>query len=322
MEQSNPSTDYFVLPAVREAGFSRIERCGFSDLPSPSELTGAAVIFVRYVPGAWARLIEEVRLKLRSLIYFLDDDLLDIRASTGTPLRYRYKLVRLAAWRAGWLRKQRAEIWVSTPYLLEKYAEWLPRLIRPAPLPGFQDVRRLFYHGTASHHSEIRWLRPVIEEALSRDARLAFEIIGGGDVYRLYRNLPRVNVIHPMKWPAYQAFLAMAGRHIGLAPQLDTPFNRARSYTKFFDITRCGAVGIYSRGSASASVVCHEVEGVVAPPDPEAWVQAILRLAKDEPWRQSLLRNAVEKVEILRTSAEHCYRSLFTGSIRGEHGED
>lgn len=309
-EQCNPSTDYFVLPAV-SAGGHQVVRCGFADLPVPAELEGAAVVFVRYVPPAWAKLVEAVRPRLRALAFFMDDDVLEAGASAGMPWRYRFKLARLAAWRSGWLQRQAAELWVSTPYLQQKYAEWRPRLVLPSPAAGCMDACRIFYHGTASHTAEIRWLRPVVEEALCRDERLTFEIAGGRDVHRLYRGMERVTVAHPMKWPAYQAFLAMPGRHVGLVPLLDTPFNRARSYTKFFDITRCGAVGIYAPDSACAEVVNHRVDGLVVSQKRDAWIEAILHLAQNEPLRHSLLSNATKKMSGLADRARHGYSELM-----------
>jgi len=310
-EQANPSTDYFVLPAVSAPGL-RVVRCGFADLPAVADLVGASVVFVRYVPKHWVRLIEAVRPQLRRLAFFMDDDVLDVRASAGMPLRYRLKLARLAAWRSGWLHRQGVELWVSTPWLQQKYAVWQPRLILPSPVTQAGDIRRFFYHGSASHAAEIGWLRPVVEAVLERDERLSFEVVGGKEVYRLYRGLPRVSVVHPMKWPAYQAFLAMSGRHIGLAPLIDTPFNHARSCTKFFDVTRCGAVGIYSSGSACAEFVTHGVDGLLLPLDQQVWVEGILNLARDEPLRQNLLRNAEARQMTLRDEAHSLNLALFS----------
>ncbi|WP_200332563.1 glycosyltransferase family 1 protein [Thiocystis violacea] len=228
----------------------------------------------------------------------MDDDLLDRRAAKGLPWRYRWKLARLSTWRRGWLRGQGAELWVSTPYLEAKYAEWHPRLIPAVALPAVErdDSVRLFYHGSASHASEIRWLYPVIETVLRLEPRLTFEIIGGADVNRHYRRLPRTSVVHPMSWPAYQAFLTVPGRHIGLAPLLDEPFNRARACTKFFDITRAGAVGLYASAGVCGDTIEHGVNGWLAPLDVGTWVEAIRFLVQDAVLRQALLGYAREKL--------------------------
>ncbi|MDN5850497.1 MAG: glycosyltransferase, partial [Nitrococcus sp.] len=88
--------------------------------------------------------------------------------------------------------------------------------------------------------------------------------------------------------------LVVPGRlsELVLAPLLDLQFNLARSYTKFFDIVACGAVGIFSPGSACAEVVRHGVDGWVAEMDQEAWVDAILLLARDEIRRSTMLAAA------------------------------
>lgn len=310
-ERANPSSAFFVLPAITACGY-RAVRCGFSDLPSPAQMKGAAVVFVRYVPPAWAKLVEAVRPNLRALVFFMDDDVLDTNASVGMPWRYRFKLARMAAWRREWLQRQNAELWVSSNYLKQKYSDWHPKLALPTYISETADVRRVFYHGTASHEAEISWLRPVLEEALRLDERLVLEIIGGRDVYRLFRDIPRVTVTHPMRWSAYQAFLSSPVLHIGLAPLLDLPFNRGRSYTKFFDITRCGAVGIFSPGSIYSEVVEHEVSGLVVALDQEAWIKSILRLARDESFRLKLLHNAEAKSIELSNLAQRSYPDLMT----------
>jgi len=309
-EQSNPSTDYFILPAISSLGL-RAVHCGFEDMPSPADLEGACVIFVRYLPKAWSKLIEGVRANLHSLIFFIDDDVLDTGATAGLPLRYRYKLARLGSRQAAWLKNQKADLWVSNEYLLKKYASWNPKLVLPSPLPLVREYCRVFYHGSASHDAEIRWLRPVMDEVLSRDEHISFEIIGGRDVHRMYRGIPRVTVVHPMKWTSYGAFQSLRGRHIGLAPLLDTIFNKARSYTKYFDITRSGAVGIYSPNSAYAEVVTHGHNGLIVVLEQKAWAEAILNLAKDENWHRTMLLNAENKCAELEHIAQQSYAPLL-----------
>lgn len=290
-EQANPSTDYFVLPLCT-GGSRRVRRCTFSEIPPAADLAGAVVVFVRYLPAGWRRRIEQVRPRLAGLAYFLDDDLLDAAAMAGMPWRYRYKLYTLATRHRGWLRQQRAQLWVSTPWLARKYTAWQPLQVGPRQLAPLQAVRRVFYHGSASHEAEIRWLRPVMEQVLRADDNIVFEIIGGEGTNRLYRGLPRVTVVHPMKWFAYQAFMDLEGRHIGLVPLLDLPFNQARSHTKFLDITRSGAVGIYTEGTVYGEVVRDAIDGRVVPLQAQAWVDAILQLGRDEEQRLWMLRNA------------------------------
>ena len=66
-ERLNPSTDYFVLPAVSRMG-RQVVRCGFNDVPSAADLSGATVVFVRYIPKGWAKVIENARDRLCRLM--------------------------------------------------------------------------------------------------------------------------------------------------------------------------------------------------------------------------------------------------------------
>ncbi|WP_179951268.1 glycosyltransferase family 1 protein [Billgrantia lactosivorans] len=276
-ERPNPSKDFFVDPLLHGCTAEVVVR-GF-DEPLPGELLkGALVILVRYVPPAWKKLLEAHRHTLEGLVLFMDDDLLDLAASQGLPWRYRWKLARLAGLQRNWLRGQRVALWVSTPFLARKYAEWRPGLLQPAAWAPPTRPVSLFYHGSASHGDEIRWLREPVAEALRIEPRLSFEIIGDQRVQRLYAGVPRVTVVRPMAWHAYQHFLLQPGRDIGLAPLVDNRFNQARSYTKFFDISRAGAVGLYPRGSIFEEVVQDGINGRLLPMEPQAWCRAILEL--------------------------------------------
>lgn len=301
-ESENPSSDYFVIPALKLREL-KIIRCKFDELPAHYELDGSVVVFVRYVPIAWLKLINYVRPNLYGLVFFMDDDVLDLSASSGMPFRYRYKLARLAAFKKRWLIRSNAELWVSVKYLQDKYSKWHPRLILPVPETATVSKCRVFYHGTASHKAEIRWLHSVIVKVMNRSENVVFEVVGGKNVYHLYRGIPRVNVIHPMQWDSYNAFLDMRSRNIGLVPQLKLPFNSARSYTKFFDITRCGAAGIYSSSSACAEVIDDGMDGLILDMDEESWVEVILKLAGNAELRKRIIENAEKKLEKLSAKA-------------------
>jgi len=243
---------------------------------------------------------------------FMDDDVLDLNSTKGLPADYRLKLAKLAVVRKGWLRRQSTELWVSTPYLFNKYSDWNPVMILPKPLESKSTaLKRVFYHGGPSTHvADIKWLRPVIEEAMNRCDDLVFEIMGGRWVRKYYQDLPRVNVIKSMSWPSYQAFLTLQGRQIGLSPLLDVPFNSARSYTKFFEITRSGAVGIYSQNSPFSEIVEHGEEGFILELDQEVWVESILDISNNEALRLTVLEKANHKIRQLNESALDSYANL------------
>ncbi len=290
-EGPNPSTDYFVLPALKYEP-NPVIRCTWDQLPSAQDLAFSSVVFVRYVPAHWKTRIAQVRTSLVRLVYFMDDDLLDVQASAGLPWKYRYKLVMHATRHQRWLEQMQASLWVSTPWLKAKYASRNPALVAPKPIETPDCACRVFYHGSSSHRVEIEWLKPVIEQCINANPSISFEIIGDHAVNQLYRSIPRVTVVHPMKWPSYQTFLATPGRDIGLAPLLDQPFNQSRSYTKFFDITQAGAVGIYANPGPWRHLIEHEKNGLLCAMEPQVWIDAILGLAADALQREVMHSHA------------------------------
>jgi hypothetical protein len=162
----------------------------------------------------------------------------------------------------------------------------------------------VFYHGTGSHQAEIDWLLPVVELVLAANAHITFEIIGNAKTQKLYRHLKRVTVTQQMKWPTYQTFIKRPGRQIGLAPLLEHPFNLARSYTKFFDIHRAGAAGIYAVTGPWQPFIEPGKQGVLVPMQVSSWVGAILDLAADQGQRARILEAADKKIRQLKRAAE------------------
>ena len=240
---------------------------------------GACVILVRYVTPELKKLIDTHRHKLRELVYFFDDDIPDTVASEGLAKQYRDKLYRYGAKYFGWLVKTNATLWVSTPYLQDKYRDHQPVLLYPQQLPTPANRCRVFYHATASHADEIAWLLPVIREVLQQAPHVDFEIVGDVTTLGLYRKLPRTTVVYPMSWQAYQHFVAWPGRHIGLAPFLPSAFNAARSYTKLFDIERSGARGILADTGPWAKLPQAQAHTLL-PMEPERWVEEIVALSR------------------------------------------
>lgn len=292
----NPSADFFIRPELSALGEYRVLNC--ADLPpsltdKQKATVKVSLVFVRYLSREWIRWIEDNRSVVEHVIYFMDDDLFDLKAHKGLSLRYRWKLYRNAFRFRAWLRNNNAQLWVSTDWLAEKYADWQPRILMPgSPYCDSQAQKTVFYHGSASHSEEMRWLLPVIETVLEQDSSLCFEIIGDKSVRSLLSGLPRVNVLHPMSWQAYKALVSRPGRTIGLAPLLDSDFNNARSFTKFFDITQAGAVGIYADHPVYHPVVEHESNGLLLPMDQQRWISAILELSCEAYERERMIENA------------------------------
>lgn len=313
-ECSNPSTEYYILPALKILGFE--ERVRILNFP-PIEgfFDSIIIIFVRYLNDDWVNFIERNRKKIKKILYFMDDDLFDLKSWKNLPFRYIKKIYQKAFKWKRWLFKVDANFLVSTEFLAEKYKSLNPAIVPPYPIFDASVINEsneedivVFYHGTASHKKEIYWLYDIVKATVSKNEKVLFELIGDDKIYNKFKSLERVIVVHPMRWNLYKRFLIKRRRHIGLAPILGNNFNRARSYIKFFEITSCGAVGVYSIESCYKKVVSDGVDGILLSNDKIKWIEAILKLSEDSAYRSELYLNLISKIKTLKEFAEQNYR--------------
>ncbi|MBK6865379.1 MAG: glycosyltransferase family 1 protein [Ideonella sp.] len=287
----NPSSATILAPWLRREG----RPFEFSHTTSPLFAPGDYVVIVRYLTPGWRKAIEAQRDHLAGVAYFMDDDLWDRAAWEGLPADYQRRLHDRALRHRPWVERHCDALWVSTEALARKYAQHAPQLIPLMPdaaLLAQAEPVHVAYHGTASHGAEIEWLRSVMAEVLARCPQVHFELFGDWRVAHAWRELPRVAVLHPMKWPAYLAYTGAARRHIGLSPLLPTPFNAARGAVKFYDFARMGATGIYSDVAPFAGFVRDGIDGLLLPNEPARWVNAIVALAGDTTRREALAEAA------------------------------
>jgi hypothetical protein len=119
----------------------------------------------------------------------------------------------------------------------------------------------------------------VIAEVLSACPLAHFEVIGDHEVNRLFRDLPRTRVLHPMSWPNYLSHCRAMRGHVGLAPLLPGTFNAARSATKVLDIARASACGIFAEQEPYTEPLVRNAHGMCLPMQAEIWRRAICVLA-------------------------------------------
>lgn len=289
----NPSTDYFVKPCLQERGLIP-QRANWQQLP-PREAPsyGSSVVFVRYLSRPWQHWVTRYRDRFESVYYFMDDDLFDAASWSGQRWGYRWRLFQRAHRFQAWLKSIDARLWVSTSALARKYADWQPDVLpvcspyshNPSDqsvTPVINDTPIVFYHGSASHEAEMKWLVPVFKGLLTRHRDVQIEVIADTRIQRHFSSLKdkhgeRLQIVEPMPWPDYQQFITQKTRTVGLAPLLDTPFNAYRAPTKQFDIEAAQATGLFARHPAFANIPqSSETPHQLLPMDQQLWQEVIL----------------------------------------------
>lgn len=263
--------------------------------PSIEVDKGTAIVVIRFISSEWQREIVRNIDDLSQVVYFMDDDLFDPSALTALPKAYRTKIIRRSAAQHRWITTHCDTIWVSTPYLANKYAHLNPDVVPAQPTPRLLALTRpvkIAYHGSSSHRAEKYWLREVIEGVLKQCPQASFEIFGEHEIYKLYRNLPRVTVLHPMSWQNYLDYTQHHRVDIGLAPLLESGFNTARGPVKFYDFVRMNAVGVYSNCAPYSGFIEQNINGVLLNNDPQSWIETLALLVNSINARQTLAENA------------------------------
>lgn len=273
-------------------------RCQFIDTLSPPDMPipeGAALVIIRFISPLWQLHIERNIDKLSRVVYFMDDDLFDPTALSTLPKEYRTKIIRRSAAQHRWITQYCDDIWVSTVYLAKKYVHLNPEIVSAKPSRALLETRqpvKIAYHGSSSHREEKYWLRQIVEGVLQACPSASFEIFGEHDIYKFYRDLPRISVLHPMSWQNYLAYTKTHQLDIGLAPLLDSDFNLARGPVKFYDFVRMGAVGVYSNRAPYNDFIEQNINGILLENDPLRWIDAITLLINKENKRNELADNA------------------------------
>jgi glycosyltransferase involved in cell wall biosynthesis len=297
---SNPSTDYYIMPRVASLDAVALRTVDMRRTPPEAVVIPdqTFVVIVRYLTSSWGHYLGREKGKLTGVAYFLDDDLALAIKAPGLPLRYRYKVLRLFQSKRALLSSICSRIWVSTRYLAERYGLPASAVLEPQPVvcAAIKAPITYFYAGTAAHWREFVWLQAIVKAVQESSLDLTFVTFGDVKIRRLFERFPRVICLHPVPWRTFVDSLSILQLDIGLAPLIDSRFNRGRSYTKFYDITRMGAVGIYTDVPPYSGFVRAGVDGVLVNNELEAWRLAILELASSPERRTSMRNNAQDRV--------------------------
>jgi GT2 family glycosyltransferase/glycosyltransferase involved in cell wall biosynthesis len=234
-----------------------------------------------------------------TLVFDLDDDLLHIPRGhpDATELRPRAKIVRRMLQLAD-------TVWLSTPGLAERLSSLRPdavvvenrldeRIWTPPPPPSGDRPVRILCMGTATHDEDFAMIEPALTrlKAEYKD-RVEIDVIGVTGRHDLP---PSVNRIGPpasasRSYPGFVQWLTSVqpGWHIGLAPLLDTPFNRCKSPLKAMDYAALGLAVLASDTPVYRGSVADGPAGRLVANSAAAWYAELDRLVRDPAARWAI----------------------------------
>lgn len=274
-----------------------------ADASALPPLTAETVVVIsRQAPAAWRAAVVA---SPAFVIYLIDDDLAAAADTPGLSHDFRHRMMELLASDMAPLLRRCDRLLVTSPGLASRYASGKTELMappyvrRPSSLAhhGDDGPLRITYQGTESHSEDIEFLLPMLGRILERHAHAHLTLFGRRALPPPLRGHPRVELMKPLSWSEYVAFVAANPAHIALAPMLDTPFNRGKSVLKFLDAASLGAAGIFSATMPFDTLVQDGVDGLLVPNDPARWEDTLDTLLGDPPRIASLARSGQERAE-------------------------
>ncbi|HJS86866.1 MAG TPA: glycosyltransferase [Acetobacteraceae bacterium] len=240
-----------------------------------------------------------------ALVYDLDDDLLRPPPGHADAARLREQLpvVRRLLARAD-------AVWVSTPELAHRLADarrdaqvvpnglderlWFPDGQAPPRLR--QGPVRILFMGTATHDGDFALIAPALARLHARHgARVQFDMIG---VTARDDVPPWVNRIAPegvagQSYPGFVNWITqMPAWDLGVAPLVDTEFNRAKSAVKALDYAALGAAVLASDVPAYRGSLAEAGGGRLIANTEAAWIEALDHLIRHARLRRDLAAHA------------------------------
>lgn len=303
---ARPTEDIYFLasaaPELRLRGIA-VERVAVSRFFGASELhgrallkryAGANLLLCRSLPLSWLRWLKRHRNAFGYIAYLIDDDITAAANDPTLPAAYRKRMARIAKNQPRLLALAN-EVVASSEQLarcfLSDHAN--VQVLTPpltAPLPSFEHFAiplsssanwNIGFYGTRAHLTDLQHIAPAIQQMQSQRMDTQVEIMLGQHTPENLIALPRVQAPSPLPWESFKVYQRERRCHIGLAPLLDTPFNRGKSFIKFLDIAAMGGVGIYSNRYPYTEVVRHGENGLLVNDTPIEWRSALEHLLEN-----------------------------------------
>ncbi|MCX7884033.1 MAG: hypothetical protein N2448_03265 [Caloramator sp.] len=250
-------------------------------------------------------IIKQCKKLNKYLIYFLDDDLLNVPTIVKSSVYYRNKeIINLIIN----IMKECNCLWTTNHNIEKKYKKYfLKTAVINAPYEVMENIdnckqlnRNSIVIGFAGgiDHSELldKILDGVINEILAKyKERVKFEFFGARpkliDKYKL-NYIPYTNDYY-----LYKQMIINRKWDIALAPLENTEFNSCKYFNKFLEYSSIGIAGIYSNVEPYIFVVKHNENGLLSNNTKESWVNNISYLIENPSNIKNISLKAKETIK-------------------------
>lgn len=257
------------------------------------------LIVFRTLPANWIQYLEKHK-RAKRLIYVLDDDLRAAEATAELPEDYRSKIAGFANHHLDQLLNMADTLVVTSAHLIETYSESNPVRLNPTALSLPKQISNfdrpttsIAYHATSSHKADLKHIEESLINTLN-NFNCSFESLIGKQTPDRLKQHSAVKCKSPKTYASFRRFQSLAKRNICLAPLIETPYNKGKSWIKFLDASAVGAVGVYSNRAPYTEIVQHGINGMLASDDASDWESCLSYLLENPEKAQIMAENALK----------------------------
>lgn len=310
-QASAPTDELYLLSALEEIAQDREFTLEIVDLreDDTSEddrerllADGTFVVISRYLTSPWIEAISRRRTRLGQIFYIIDDDLTLAENDTRMPGGYRRRMIGVAHSEFQTLMHLSSRFLVTSEFMKNRFASAKTDLVTPpyiVPAKNLDHLKdlseiRIEYHGTQVHRFDLDAIASALIWLHDAYPQVTIRTYMGKFAPKRFKNYKRIEIVPDIPWKEYKAVVAASPAHIALAPMLETPYNKAKSFVKVMDIARLGAVGLYSRREPYSSVIQHGETGLLLENDAMIWCDALAWLVENPAEIARMARSAQE----------------------------
>ena len=261
------------------------------------------IVLVRYIPLNILLNLIYLKKNSKKIILLLDDNLLDLNLFSELPLLYKLKIFLNIYCYKFFFPLFINEIWVSNRCLGEKVKQSISKneinikllMLNHKQTYPLKKFYKIAYLGTSSHSKELKWLKILFEKIQKQREDCLIEIYVNTKWRNYFRSIPRMKITYPLDWETFFLDTSISKADIVVNPIFKSNFNNYRSPTKFYDITRLEAVGIYSNEKPFAQFVNNNHDGILLDNNIDDWIQKIFFLLDNSREREKLFINALKR---------------------------
>ena len=305
-ESDNPSLFYWFPEAYENSDYVLIDLKEKKLNPSFDNFN--SVLIIRYIHNKYINALSNCIKDGKRVVLFIDDNLFGNINPFNCSIKYSFTIWWKIKRYKNVLNKYVSEIWVTNTKLKSITTKKLTNQNISINILGLKNslnfirkkkIYRISYFGSSSHEKELKWLKGMLFKLQSTRNDCIIEIIVNQKWRRKLRDIPRIKMIYPMSWDSFLLDTRDHRIDIALVPLFSSNFNDTRSPTKFYDVTRLNAVGIYSNINPYKEFINNNYDGILLDNNEEEWVKKINYLLKEENEREYILSNAIKKINKL-----------------------